>query len=150
MDFSEISKAIIKGELDDRLADIITCIHGRKEILGRMKFFELNVGDRVRFVSSTKPAYLAGKTGRLTEHKNKKVVVDLDMPAGRFWKGIRTPVSLIERVEEEIPVTKPTFVKIDGPLAFTGTKNEDNFSEEMVISPEDVGHIPADFFIGEK
>lgn len=143
MDFLEISKAIIKGELDDKLEDVMTCVRGRREIIGRMKFFELNVGDRVRFVSSVRPSYLAGKVGRLAEHKNKKVVVDLDMPAGKFWRGIRTPVGLIERVEEEIPVTKPIFVKIAGPASTEA-------DEEITITSEDVGELPKDFFPGEK
>jgi hypothetical protein len=156
MDFSQISTAIIKGELDNRLDDIIAVIKGRRDIKGREKFFELQVGDRVRFVASVRPSSLAGRVGRLIEHKNKKVVVDLDMPIGKWWKGIRTPVNLIERVDEkDFPVTKPSFVKITGPIPASTMDEYIEKREEMIITPEDVGEISIDpntrkFSFGEK
>jgi len=56
------------------------------------------LGDKVRYVPSTRPTYLAGRTGTIKSIKRKKVIVDLDSPSGRFYTGIATPVDLIEKI----------------------------------------------------
>ena len=62
------------------------------------KMSEYRVGDRVKFTCTTRPEYLRGMTATITDIKRKRVVVNLDRPIGRFSRGIRTPVSLIEKI----------------------------------------------------
>lgn len=99
MDFESLATAILQGKFDDKLDKITSIIKDRKEAKARATFYTLTPGDKVRFVASVRPHYLAGCVGTLRALRNKKVTVDLDEPsAGRFHKGIVTPVTLIEKV----------------------------------------------------
>lgn len=99
MEFKDVIAAVLDGKFDDNLDKLNSAIKERKEIKGRATFYSLTPGDKVRFVASVKPQYLAGCVGTLRALRNKKVTVDLDEPTGgRFQKGIITPVTLIEKV----------------------------------------------------
>jgi len=142
MDFKDICIAVIKGEFDNNLDSFTEIIRSRKgtlrEVANATKFFEFQVGDRVKFVFNTRPAKLAGRVGTLVQHKNKKVVVDLDMPCGKWWKGIICPPNILEKVDvKDYPVMTPAFKKIIGPSTKT---------EKISIGSEDVGGLPKDFF----
>lgn len=96
--FTDVTSAIITGELDASLDLISQAIKERKEAQSRVLFFALKPGDRIRFTKSVRPKYLAGKVGTLVALRDKKVTVNLDGPSGRFNRGIVTPVSLIEKI----------------------------------------------------
>ena len=100
--FATLATMILRGDYDEYLDRLSEVTRERKvtirDIKGRAKFFTLKPGDKVRFVPTVHPRYLAGLTGTLQELRQKKVTVDLDAPAGRFHRGIVTPVDLIEKV----------------------------------------------------
>jgi len=99
METNTVIAAILKGELDDNLDNIIYVVRERKEALARATFWTLKPGDKVRFTQTVKPRYLAGQTGILVALRQKKVTVKLDDgPTGRFGGQIVTPVTLIEKV----------------------------------------------------
>lgn len=99
MDFPTIAVAIAKGELDTTLDRIKQVIQDRKESIARATFYTLKEGDKVRFVNTVRPRYLAGQTATIREMRQKKVSVRLDSgPQGRFHGDILTAVSLIEKV----------------------------------------------------
>ena len=96
-----VASDIVIGKYDSELDDIRSAIHRRREILAQANFFELKIGDHVRFKAGTRPTYMVGLTGRITGHKQKKVMVRIDpgQYAGRFAGSdeITTPVSIIEK-----------------------------------------------------
>ncbi len=98
MDFAAIASAIMAGQLDDRLGAIVDVVKERRDAQARVKFYSLTPGDKVRFVATVRPRYLAGATGTLRALRNTRVTVDLDKPAGRFHRGIVTPVGLVEKI----------------------------------------------------
>ena len=99
MDFNTIAVAIAKGELDISLDRLKQVIQDRKESIARATFYTLKEGDKVRFVKTVRPRYLAGQTATISELRQKKVCVRLDSgPQGRFYGDIVTAVSLIEKV----------------------------------------------------
>lgn len=93
-----IIKDIRDGVYDDQLENLTDAISRRKDYQNALKFFSFNVGDRVRYVSSVSPKYLAYKPGTIVEINRKRVVVKLDNPVGRFAGKITTPPNLIERI----------------------------------------------------
>lgn len=77
--------------------------------LKRVKFGEaaksdlrkaMRAGMKVRTAASVRPEYMAGKTGTLVKINDKTAVVDFDEPTGRFFRGVRVPISFIETVLE--------------------------------------------------
>lgn len=98
MTITDLARAILNGDFDANLDVITKVIKERREAQARVTFFSLRPGDKVRFRDGVRPAYLAGATGTLRDLRRSKVTVDLDKPAGRFNRGIVTPVTLIEKV----------------------------------------------------
>jgi ribosomal protein L21E len=98
MKFSDVADAVLKGEFDDRLDDFLQLVKERRQLQARKMFYEIEPGDRVRFVQGVRPKYLAGKTGILKARLDKNVQVQLeDGPVGRFGGIITTPCTLIEK-----------------------------------------------------
>ena len=89
---------ILNGAYDDQLEDILDALKRRKEILATQSFWELKVGDKIRFVNSIRPTYLAGLEATVTEKRTKKLGVKLDHPVGRFYGTITVPPSLVEKI----------------------------------------------------
>lgn len=87
---------IMGGECDEFLDSIILAVKQRKQDMAP-KIWELNIGDRVRFVNVT-PKYLNGAVGTIKKVNRVKVVVDLDEKRERFFKNISTPLSMVEKV----------------------------------------------------
>jgi len=80
------------GVLDDhleRIASIVKIrrdmIAGVSELVARSRFQQ---GDRVRFIHSAKPRYLAGHSGVITRMELERCVVQLDDPVGRYTDGV--------------------------------------------------------------
>jgi len=94
----DVARAVVNGELDTYLDAILAVIKERKAAQASILFCTLQPGDRVRFKRDVRPKYLAGKVGTLVALRDKRVTVDLDSPAGRYNRGIATPVSLLEKV----------------------------------------------------
>ncbi len=82
---------IAAGELDPHLTAIADAIHARLELLETINSAKalamLNVGDRVRFNHHTRPQYLRGIEGIVTELDQHTATVCIHQPLGRF----RTP-----------------------------------------------------------
>jgi hypothetical protein len=82
---------IAAGELDPYLTAIADAIHARQELLETINSAKalamLNVGDRVRFNHHTRPQYLRGVEGIVTELDQHAATVCIHQPTGRF----RTP-----------------------------------------------------------
>lgn len=95
---ADINAAILNGSMDDHLEMFRDVISRRKDRKGEHKFYDIRIGDEVRFNSTTNPTYLRGAKGKLVEKLNKNVVVLLDHPVGRFSGWIRTSPNLIEKV----------------------------------------------------
>lgn len=98
MELKDVLNAVLTGDFDENLDGLVQAVKDRKEAKNRVMFYSLKPGDKVRFCRQTRPRYLACQTGTLKELRNKKVTVDLDSPVGKFWKGIITPVDLIEKI----------------------------------------------------
>ena len=96
MNYNEIMLSIMTGEQDEWLDNIAALVHNRKRDMAP-KIWEYQVGDRVRFVNAH-PKYLNGHTATVKKINRTKVVIDLDMPQGRFYTNITTPLTMIEKV----------------------------------------------------
>jgi hypothetical protein len=94
---SSIETAIVKGEYDANLDAMFQAIKLRKDALSP-KVWDFTVGDRVRYVASVRPKYLAGAEGTVTEIRRTKISVRLDEPRGRFRGIIVTPTDLVEKM----------------------------------------------------
>lgn len=98
LDLATILHGIRSGDLDEGMERLSGEITFRKDYLNRLKFKAFNIGDRVRFVETSRPRYLAYQQGTVREIRRSRVVVDLDFRVGRFQRGIRCPVALLEKV----------------------------------------------------
>ncbi len=99
----ELTLAILRGDFDNDLRSLNTVICQRIKEMRRVKASEvmmtLNKGDKVRFVATTRPAYLAGRTATVVGFKSSKVSVEMDHGVGRFMSGlISAPASILEKV----------------------------------------------------
>lgn len=93
--------SIRQGKYDAHLDQIADALAARKRIIAANRFYELKVGDRVRFVDKIRPTYLSGVEATVVGKKVKKVIVRLDAPVGRFRGDIYCLAHLIEPVDEE-------------------------------------------------
>jgi hypothetical protein len=79
---------IAAGELDPHLTAIADAIHARLQLLETVSSAKalamLNVGDRVRFNHHTRPQYLRGVEGVVTELDRHTATVCIHQPLGRF------------------------------------------------------------------
>jgi hypothetical protein len=95
---------IAAGELDPHLTAIADAIYARQELLETINSAKalamLNVGDRVRFNHHTRPQYLRGVEGIVTELDQHTATVCIHQPIGRFrTPEIRScPPLLLERL----------------------------------------------------
>jgi hypothetical protein len=82
---------IAAGAIDPHLTAIADAIHARLQLLETINSAKalamLNVGDRVRFNHHTRPQYLQGVEGIMTELDHHTATVCIHQPIGRF----RTP-----------------------------------------------------------
>lgn len=99
MEANEIVKAIGLGTYDESLDAFDEIIRWRRNVLGALVGMQLKPGDRVRFVSTINPKYLAGVEATIRGKRTKKFTVDLDHPTGRFFRGIIVSPTLIEKVD---------------------------------------------------
>jgi len=74
MQFGEILTSIRAGDYDETLLDIQRAIIDRQEMIGRVKFAALQVGDEVHFNDNVKKN-LAGLPVTVIEKRRSNVVV---------------------------------------------------------------------------
>jgi hypothetical protein len=96
MKVEELNSTILSGQVDEFLDNIIQVIKIRKDQL-KPSIWEFQVGDRVRLVNAN-PKYLIGAEATVRKVNRTKIVIDLDVPQGRFSKNISTPLSMVEKV----------------------------------------------------
>jgi hypothetical protein len=78
-----ILELIQSGKYDKHLDQITRAIQYRKEEIA----FEMVPGSRARFRRNTRPAYLAGQEVTVIEWRRSRVLVQMDHPTGRFYRG---------------------------------------------------------------
>lgn len=86
---------LYRGDFDEHLDGMVHTINEYKKSKAP-KIWEYKVGDRVRMVNAH-PKYLNGHLATIKKINRTKVVIDLDMPQGRFYLNITTPLSMIEK-----------------------------------------------------
>jgi len=93
-----LAQTILDGAYDDIIDIIEQAIITRRKELGTSKvtFESLVVGDRVFISDTAKPTYLRGLAATVTKKNRTRVVIDLDVPAGRFHTNITAPPSLLD------------------------------------------------------
>lgn len=107
----EIAQEIFDGKLDDSLEIVSGAIKNRMRILGitqepasgvsddTSKFNSFKIADEVVFNSIARPQYLVGIKATIVGKKQKKIIVKLDAPIGRFGiSPITCPVAIIDKV----------------------------------------------------
>lgn len=62
------------------------------------KISTLKVGDKVRLNNKANPKYIRGSTATIKKINHTRVVLDLDIPQGRFDKNINCPVSILDLI----------------------------------------------------
>jgi hypothetical protein len=97
-----IIAALFAGNLDNDLGALHQALRLREDTLKDRKMATIKAGDTVRFTHETRPKYMVGRVGKITQVKRTKVVVDLDAPVSsgrKTWhRNIIVPVSLVEVV----------------------------------------------------
>jgi hypothetical protein len=87
MTYLEIQTAIMSGSVDADLAKIKLDIDARLASVRQSKTTkDFGIGDKVRFNETTGTAYVRGLTAVVVGIRQKKIVVRLDKPVGRFLK----------------------------------------------------------------
>jgi len=95
----EVITAIRAGEFDSVLSLLSAAVQFRRKVDQANKIYSFRKGDKVKFNSGVNPKYLVGTTAVITKVNVKRVVVDLELPVGRFvGKGINCPVSILDKV----------------------------------------------------
>jgi preprotein translocase subunit YajC len=87
----------------DALVDYIRTVFKTKRQgdAARMRA-QLSKGDRVQIVGPTKPQYLSGLTGVVTEKRQTRIAIKLDRgPVGKFRSGtVVCPPQMLRKVED--------------------------------------------------
>ncbi len=113
--FRQVLLDIVLGKHDKDLSQFIEMAVNRAKSIGmpmppsivptpkaggfdRAKFNSLHVGDAIRFNNGVRPSYLVGVTGKVVDKKQKRIVVRLDVPMGRFNGNIRTHLEIIDKI----------------------------------------------------
>lgn len=88
MQINELLTAIRNGNYDQNLDGIRHAIIDRQKAKAP-RAYEFRPGQHVFF------KYLQGVGATVVKINHTKIVVDLDQPAGRFYKGVTVPTTLI-------------------------------------------------------
>jgi len=89
---------ISDGKVDQWLDQFVEVVQFRKRMMAKDKFWSWNVGDRVKFVRTVRPQYLAGRRATIMSRRTSKFLIKLDEPAGRFASQIVCPPGILEKV----------------------------------------------------
>jgi hypothetical protein len=99
---NKLVTAIFDGEMDADLDMITSAVRDRRATIARRGLVGIKIGDKVRFSSVTRPAYLRGLMATVKKVNGASVVVDVenDPAYGRFsgHRNVRVPASLVERM----------------------------------------------------
>lgn len=97
MNKTDLLTALANGEFDTDL-DAITAAVQRRRAANAPQVWDFIEGQEIRLSNKANPQYLRGVKGTIRQINRTRVVVDLHEPHGRFYRGISTPVSMLERV----------------------------------------------------
>lgn len=97
--YNKVILPIMQGEYDDYLDNFVQACQNRKKDMAP-KIYEFNIGDVVRFNTSTRPKYLQGKTAKVVKVNRSKIVVKIDGmdPYAKYSGDVTVPLALIEKV----------------------------------------------------
>jgi hypothetical protein len=93
----EFLTALSNGEFDNDL-DTISAAIKRRLAANAPQVWDFIEGQEVRLSNEANPQYLRGAKATIRQINRTRVVIDLNEPHGRFYRGISTPVSMLERV----------------------------------------------------
>ena len=97
---SDLTNAILNGEFDNELNDIVGAVNSRRDIVSRIKTASIPVGATVRFNSHIRPKYLEGLTVEVKKVNRKTVVADFptDTEYGKFSGAfnVKVPTSTVD------------------------------------------------------
>ena len=116
LNINDIINDISKGNFDPYLDRLIEAASLRRKRLVQASIVQFNAGDRIQFNSKVRPTYLQGALGTIKKIRQKKVVIDLDRPYGRFFKGVVVPMGLFDA--SNAPAAQPQS-KVEEPETFT-------------------------------
>lgn len=88
---------LMNGEFDAHLDDILNAVQFRKRALAPTAEMFLE-GEQIRLNNKVSPQYMRGVTAVIKRVNRTRVVVDLDMPRGRFHRNITVPLAVIEKI----------------------------------------------------
>jgi hypothetical protein len=89
MTYEQIQAAIMSGSFDTNLLDLKSDIDARLATVRHSKTVkDFGIGDKVKFNDSCGTAYVRGLTATVVGIRQKKIVVKLDSPVGRFAKFV--------------------------------------------------------------
>jgi hypothetical protein len=96
-----------RGEQDDGLRQIEEAIRTREGIQRTVdamtKIRSIRRGDRVRFNSHARPAYLVGLEATVEKVNKTRIVVMFDGEAGRFTgTKTTTPLDIVDKIESPV------------------------------------------------
>lgn len=94
MDKMDIAAQIEAGTFDGDLLKIQDAVTKRIEaVRASRKFEDFSIGARVRFNEQTGTRYMVGEYARIVSKRQKKLVVQLENPVGRFAR--HTPAGVV-------------------------------------------------------
>lgn len=97
MEKNDLLNALANGEFDSDLDRIIEMVKVRRAV-NAPQIWEFLEGQRVRINSKANPKYLRGVEATIRQVNRTRVVLDFDKPQGRFYRGVTTPLALIEKL----------------------------------------------------
>jgi ribosomal protein L21E len=87
MTLEAVQAALDSGILDKDLVKVKDAVDARmKKVRATQTTRDFGIGDSVRFNDSCGTRYVIGHTGKVVGIRQKKIVVKLDVPVGRFAK----------------------------------------------------------------
>lgn len=95
-DVDTIIKSINAGEYDSEINRIVVIAEQRKRHLALKQGWSLRPGDKVQ-VTGGRPHYMIGATGTIRKVMQSWVILDLDIPCGKFHRNIRCPMTILSK-----------------------------------------------------
>lgn len=100
-----VSGDVLLGKHDDELDAIERAARERRATVAKANVASLAPGDKVRFIQSTRPAYLRGLVATFVRSNRERIVVTIDdehdgtpQHKGRYASELTVPPALVERL----------------------------------------------------
>lgn len=107
MTIKQVKAAILMGQLDDSLHQLIGIVKMRQKYVAEIKRDLFTEGDRVVFNGAVKPASLAGQTGRIAAFHAKFVTVEI-VQGANSGETKDVAAHMLDEADDA-PIAAPTF-----------------------------------------